>query len=174
MPGLIDQIDHAAAARPEFGGVTIGFHFELLHAIHRGKGREALDGIGQWGGSGDSIYHQGRAPGPSAVDADVRRCCICRRTLPLTPGARNTSPQELRSFKGRLVMLLIVDHLSDGGTGGVEQLRPPGDFDGFCSGADLQGQIHLGGLIHLQLDSGVFRFLESGGFHQNPIRAGRQ
>ncbi len=53
--GLIDEVDDAAAAASEFGGVGIGLDLELLDGIDRREDGDTDDGIGKIGCGRNSV-----------------------------------------------------------------------------------------------------------------------
>ena len=69
--GFINQVDDAAPAASEFGGIHIRLDLKFLHRIHRRKNRNAFDRIGQRRGRRNAVHQDVGASRPAAVDREV-------------------------------------------------------------------------------------------------------
>jgi len=107
------------------------------------------------------------------VDLPVcRPAARCSRHLvPVDAGCEISQFHEVTSVQRKIVDLALRDYLSEGR--GSDSIRERcSDHDFFADGADGQRDIDANDLIHVQLESGLQRFLESLMLHGYRVLAG--
>jgi hypothetical protein len=145
---LRHDVEHAAVAAAVFGLEPLGDEVELLDRFEREELQEAADRVVVVVAAVDLVVHVAAG---AAVDLGrvLRALGRIRMEPEADAGHRCREVRELASVEREAFDAAGIDHLADRRRGGGDERRLAGDGDRFGEGRDLQLDVHVGGLRHV-------------------------
>ncbi len=166
---LDGRVHHRTGGASQFGAEVRGLHLEFLNRVDRRKDDEVgavqevhgvrvvVDAIEQVVilRRAETVRREGARRG-IAAGVSLRR---------LHAGAKLGKEGEIAAVQGKVIHLLLADHLADRCFLGLQQRRRRVHFNGFRRRAQLERNVHLQNLRDLDLDVLLGRLREAFGSH---------